>query len=78
MRWARRWRGADYAVVAPSPSPALTTISILEEGLHGLDALLRTGHQRQQNLAPIDADAPGGEHRLRFCPGRRRSAMPST
>jgi hypothetical protein len=34
-------------------------------------------HQRQQDLAPIGADAPSREHRPRLWPGRRRSAMPS-
>ena len=34
--------------------------------LEGMSRLLRAGHQRQQDLAPIGADAPGGEHGLPF------------
>ncbi len=37
---------------------------VLEEGAHRLDVLFRTRHQRQQNLAPIGADAPRREHRF--------------
>ena len=37
---------------------------ILEERPHRLDVLLRAGHQPQQDLASVLADAPGGQNRL--------------
>jgi hypothetical protein len=37
---------------------------VLEEGPHRLGVLLRAGHQMEQHLAAILADAPGRHHRL--------------
>jgi len=46
---------------------------VLEEGANRFRVLLRAGHQRQQNLASVGADAPGGEHR--FAPLARRQPL---
>ena len=37
---------------------------VLEKRPHRLGILLRAGHQMEQNLAAIFANAPGGDHRL--------------
>ena len=44
-----------------SPSPRAQS---LEECPHCVGVLLRAGHEVEQNLATVLADAPGGDHRL--------------
>jgi hypothetical protein len=56
---ARRPIGDDDERVA-EPAGA----HVLEEGAHRLGVLLGAGHERQQHLAAVRADAPGGNHRL--------------
>jgi len=49
-----------------------TRAHVLEERPHRLGILLRAGHEMQQHLAAILADAPGRNHRL----ARVASAQP--
>ena len=56
---ARRAIGDHQQGIA---KPART--HVLEERPHGLSILLRAGHQIEQNLAAIFADAPGGDNRF--------------
>ncbi len=51
--------GADQQRIA-EPAGA----QVLEERPRRLDVLLGASHQRQQDLASVFADPPGGEHRL--------------
>ena len=55
----RRTVGDDQQRIA-EPAGA----QVLKERPHRLDVLLGARHQRQQDLASVLADAPGGQHRL--------------
>ena len=70
---SRRAVGDDEQGIAQA-----SCAQVLEEGPNRLNVLLRTGHRRHQDLAPIGADAPGGERRLPFLPRTEAFGVPST